>query len=149
MSCVRFMSVCGTVVLVKCVSSFYKTHHMMQSKKKKAPAQSRIHSTCNYANTFFFFYPCSFLVHIHTHTPQHSVRASPQVLCYSVKQLEWAQKSLDFLFTFNFPRLTGTGATKPDSCEGFGPLCQDWDFCRAGREGKTVLTGKARCCLSF
>lgn len=78
----------------------------------------------------------------HSHTPQlcQTLWASPQVLGYSVKQLEWAQKSeccLCSWFPFHFevsPRLTGTGATKPDSCEGFRPLCQD---CGVAGEGSS------------
>lgn len=59
--------------------------------------------------------PSFLAVHLSfTHTPQ----LSPQVLGYSVKQLEWAQKSqkavcaLDFRLTLKFPRLTGTGGHK-------------------------------------
>lgn len=75
-----------------------------------------------------FFHPSI----THTHT------RSSQVLGYSVKQPEWAQKSQSRLcsrFPLKFLRLTGTGATKPDSCEGFSPLCQDSGFCRVGGAG--------------
>ncbi len=99
--------------------------------------------------------PCPSFIHTltrtHTHLHSQSLWASPQVLGYSVKQLEWAQKSqktvcaLDFRFTLKFPRLTGTEAAKPDSCEGLSSLCQDCDFCGVGG---AVWKGKATCCLS-
>lgn len=95
----------------------------------KHQSKNMIYSACSLTNTFS---PSPTL--IHTQTSMLSLWASPQVLGYCVKQLEWAQKSqravcaLDSNFTLKFPRLTETGATKPDSCEGFRPLCQDYDF---------------------
>lgn len=66
-----------------------------------------IYSVCSFTNTSFLSVR---LAHSHSHTPQpQSLRASPQVLGYSVKQLEWAQKSqravcaLDSRFTLKFP----------------------------------------------
>lgn len=88
--------------------------------------QNPIYAASVIANTFS---PSSIS---HSHTPRlcQSLWASLQVLGFSVKQPnehgnQSAVCALDSLFTLKFPELTGTRATKPDSCESFRRLSQD------------------------
>lgn len=101
-----------------------------------------IYSACSLPDTFFS--PCPSLIHTHTHASTLSISLCLPTGVGLLCKAEWAQKSqravcaLDSRFTLKSLRLTGTGATNPDSCEGFSPFCQDSDFCRVVWGGRVV-----------